>query len=94
MYTICRVSPCRSRTSAGRLQPPSRWFVSSRYVSTASLRDTAETDPRLGKSIRDEYACIKDHYGKVVAVPSLPCPIIPLTVCFFLLLPGLADVTS
>ncbi|KAI3342436.1 Alpha/Beta hydrolase protein [Ustulina deusta] len=68
MYTICRVSPCRSRTSAGRLQPPSRWFVSSRYVSTASLRDTAETDPRLGKSIRDEYACIKDHYE----TPKLP----------------------
>ncbi|RWA09581.1 hypothetical protein EKO27_g5523 [Xylaria grammica] len=62
MYTVCRISPRRCHTSVGRLRPPLRRFVSGRYVATAKLRDTAETDPRLGRPIHDEYAHIKDHY--------------------------------
>ncbi|KAI1428585.1 Alpha/Beta hydrolase protein [Xylaria sp. FL1777] len=62
MYTLCRVCPRYYRTSAGRLYVPFRQFVPSRYLSTANQRDTAETDPRLGKSIHHEYARIKDHY--------------------------------
>ncbi|TGJ76806.1 hypothetical protein E0Z10_g10833 [Xylaria hypoxylon] len=62
MYTICRVSPRRCCTPAGRLHLPLRQFVPSRYVATARPFGTAETDPRLGKFIHDEYACIKDHY--------------------------------
>ncbi|KAI1301981.1 Alpha/Beta hydrolase protein, partial [Xylaria venustula] len=68
MYTVCRVSYRCSRTSAGQLHVPFRWFVFSRYVSTVNSRDTAETDPRLGKALRDEYARIKDHYES----PKLP----------------------
>ncbi|KAI0813324.1 Alpha/Beta hydrolase protein [Xylaria sp. FL0064] len=66
MYTVCRAS-CYG-TSGRYLYVSSRRFASSRYVQTARSRDTAESDPRLGKPIRDEYARIKDHYE----TPKLP----------------------
>ncbi|KAI1284103.1 Alpha/Beta hydrolase protein [Xylaria sp. FL0933] len=66
MYTVCRAS-CYG-TSGRYLYVPVRRFASSRYVQTAGSRDTAESDPRLGKAIHDEYASIKDHYE----TPKLP----------------------
>lgn len=58
--------------SASYLHLPLRQFMSSRYVATAkpSLAN-GETDPRLadlGKRIHDEYAHVKDHYGKAFVV--------------------------
>ncbi|KAI0528184.1 Alpha/Beta hydrolase protein [Xylaria bambusicola] len=65
MYPVCRIVPRSSRLS---LHLRLRRCVPSRYLSTARQGGSAETDPRLGKSIHDDYARIRDHYE----TPKLP----------------------
>ena len=68
MYTICRVLSRYYRISTSCLHPPLRCSVSVRYLSTAKPGASAGIDPRLGKVIHDEYARIREHYGKVLPV--------------------------
>jgi hypothetical protein len=74
MNTILRVPPSWYRTSARHPHLPFRQFMSSRYVAAAKPHNTGETDPRLtnlGRRIHDEYANIKDHYGKMPQYSTL-----------------------